>query len=156
MNHRNQPIIPQFTLQNYKISVNSACIRSLPEFDFVQIMINPYEKKLALRPCKEGAKNALRWCSATEKRCPRKISCRIFYAKIMLLMGWNPMQCYRLLGDLVHTEKEPVFVFDLNEPNICTPKTEHCSPFIQTITINEFTVFHLQNNPRKETREVTT
>ena len=94
MNNHNQRNVPTFTLQDYKISVNTACIKNLPNFDYVQIMINPNEKKLALRPCKEDTKNALRWCCATVKRSPQKITCRIFCAKIMLLMDWNPDNRY--------------------------------------------------------------
>ena len=153
MSSHNQLHIPAFTLQNYKISVNTACIKSLPEFDYIQIMINPNEKKLALRPCKEDTQNALRWCSATVKRSPRKITCRIFCAKIMSLMDWDPINRYRILGNFIDLEKEPVFLFDLNTPEIYRQKTEHYSPCIQADTINQYTVFHLQHTPNKEARE---
>lgn len=150
MNNYNQLHVPTFTLQDYKISVNTACIKNFPEFNYVQIMINPNEKKLALRPCKEDTKNALRWCSATVKRSPRKITCRIFCAKIMSLMDWNPINRYRIFGDFIGSEKEPVFVFNLNTPEIYGQKTEHHSLSIQADTINGYTVFHLQRNPMKE------
>lgn len=150
MNNHKQPHIPTFTLQDYKISVNTACIKNLPKFDYVQILINPNEKKLALRPCKEDTQNVLRWCSATVKRSPRKITCRIFCAKIMLLMNWNPINRYRIFGDLIGSEKEPFFIFDLNTPEVYRQKTEHCSLSIQTGAIHEYTVFHLHRNPIRE------
>ena len=68
---------PSFTFNNYKVSVNTACIKKLPEYDYVQILVNPDEKKLAVKPCKEDEKDSFRWCSATSKRSPKQITCRI-------------------------------------------------------------------------------
>ena len=31
---------PSFTFNNYKVAVNTACIKKLPEFDYVQILVN--------------------------------------------------------------------------------------------------------------------
>ena len=80
---------PSFTFNSSKVSVNTACIKKLPDTDFVQILVNPDEKKLAVRPCQEDEKDSFRWCSATAKRSPRQITCRIFFAKVVSLMGWN-------------------------------------------------------------------
>ena len=44
---------PSFTFNNYKVSVNTACIKKLPDVEYVQILVNPIEKKLAVRPCRE-------------------------------------------------------------------------------------------------------
>ena len=55
---------PSFTFNNYKVQVNTACIKRLPEFDYVQILVNPETKKLAVRPCQEDERDSFRWCSA--------------------------------------------------------------------------------------------
>lgn len=44
---------PSFTFSGNKVSVNTACIKKLPDTEFVQILVNPEEKKLAVRPCEE-------------------------------------------------------------------------------------------------------
>ena len=41
---------PSVTLNNEKVSVNAACIRKLPQTDYVQFLVNPTEKKLAVKP----------------------------------------------------------------------------------------------------------
>ena len=56
---------PSFTFNANKVSVNTACIKKLPKTDFVQILVNPDEKKLAVRPCQEDEKDSFRWCSTT-------------------------------------------------------------------------------------------
>lgn len=49
---------PSFTFNSSKVSVNTACIKKLPDTDFVQILVNPDEKKLAVRPCQEDEKDS--------------------------------------------------------------------------------------------------
>nr|DAW03419.1 MAG TPA: hypothetical protein [Caudoviricetes sp.] len=109
---------PSFTFNSNKVSVNTACIKKLPDTDFVQILVNPDEKKLAVRPCMEDEKDSFRWCSASSKRSPRQITCRIFFAKVISLMGWNPSYRYKLLGKLIRSDNELLFVFDLTTPEI--------------------------------------
>ena len=84
----------------------------------MQILVNPDEKKLAVRPCQEDEKDSFRWCSATAKRSPRQITCRIFFAKVVALMGWNSSYRYKLLGKLIRSDNELLFVFDLTTPEI--------------------------------------
>jgi hypothetical protein len=110
---------PSFTLSNCKVSLNTACIKKLPDVDFVQILVNPDEKKLAVRPCSEDEKDSFRWCSASEKkRSPKQITCRMFFAKVISLMGWNPNYRYKLLGKLISSDNELLFIFDLTTPEI--------------------------------------
>lgn len=109
---------PSLSFNNYKVSVNTACIKKLPDFDYIQILVNPDEKKLAVRPCREDEKDSFRWCSATEKRSPKQITCRMFFVKVITLMGWDPNYRYKLLGKLIRSGDELLFVFDLKDPEI--------------------------------------
>ena len=94
---------PSFTFNNYKVSVNTACIKKLPDVEYVQILVNPIEKKLAVRPCREEEKDSFRWCSSGKKRSPKQITCRIFFAKVISLMDWNPNYRYKILGKLIRS-----------------------------------------------------
>lgn len=109
---------PSFTFNNYKVSVNTACIKKLPSVEYVQILVNPEEKKLAVRPCREEEKDSFRWYSAGKKRNPKQITCRIFFAKVISLMNWNPNYRYKLLGKLIRSGNEVLFIFDLTTPEI--------------------------------------
>ena len=110
---------PSFTFNGNKVSVNTACIKKLPNTEFVQILVNPEEKKLAVRPCTEDEKDSFRWCTAnSKKRSPKQITCRVFYAKVVSLMDWNPYYRYKLLGKLIRSGGELLFVFDLTSPEI--------------------------------------
>ena len=98
--------------------MNTACIRKLPEVEYVQMLVNPEEKKIAVRPCQEDEKDSFRWRSAGNKLKPKQITCKVFFAKIMSLMGWNPNNRYKLLGKLIESGGELLFTFDLKTPEI--------------------------------------
>lgn len=110
---------PSVTFNNCKVSVNTACLNKLPTVDYVQFLINPDAKKLAVRPCREDEKDSFLWCTAPgAKRKPRQITCRIFFAKIVELMGWNPNYRYKLLGKLIRRGEEYLYIFDLTATEV--------------------------------------
>ncbi len=107
---------PSITFNRCKISLNTACIKRLPDVAYVQILVNSEEKKLAVRPCSEDEKDSFLWCTA--KRKPKQITCRMFFAKVVDLMGWNLDYRYKLLGKLIKSGNEYLFIFDLTATEI--------------------------------------
>ncbi|OGI00678.1 MAG: integrase [Candidatus Melainabacteria bacterium GWF2_37_15] len=107
---------PSITFNGCKVYLNAACIKRFPDIDYVQILINSEEKKLAVRPCQEDAKDSFLWC--TPKRKPKQITCRVFFAKIVHLLDWNPDYRYKLLGKLIKSGNEYLFIFDLTATEI--------------------------------------
>lgn len=47
---------PSFTFNNYKVSVNTACIKKLPDVEYVQILVNPIEKNWLSVPVEKKKK----------------------------------------------------------------------------------------------------
>jgi hypothetical protein len=114
--HVNEPSI---TFNNCKVSLNTACINRLPDVEYVQILVNPEEKKLAVRPSNEDEKDSFLWCTAkSTKRKPKQITCRMFFAKIVQLMEWNPDYRYKLLGKMIRSSDDYLFIFDLSATQI--------------------------------------
>lgn len=113
---------PCFIFSGNKVYVNTACVRRLPDTEYVQILVNPEEKKLVVRPSEESEKDSFRWKSVGGKLKPKQISCKIFFAKVYSLMGWNFNNRYKLLGKLIRSNGELLFVFDLNSPEIFVKK----------------------------------
>lgn len=109
---------PALTLNNNKIYVNTACIKKLPNIDFVQLLVNKDSKKIVIRPCSEDVKDSFRWCSATSKRTPKQITAKIPFGMIYDMMNWNLHYRYKLLGKLIRSNNELLFVFDLTTPEV--------------------------------------
>ncbi len=109
---------PSITFNRNKVSLNTACLKRLPNVKYVQILVNPTERKLAVRPSSEDTKDAFIWCTQGEKRKPKQVTCRVLFAKIMDLMNWNPDHRYKLLGKLIQSRNEYLFSFDLTSTEI--------------------------------------
>lgn len=110
---------PSITFNNCKISLNKACLTRLPDVNYVQILVNPEKKKLAVRPSSEDEKDSFLWCTTRgEKRKPRQIICRMFFAKVIQLMNWNPDYRYKILGKLIRSGGEHLFIFDLSDTEV--------------------------------------
>ena len=92
------------------------CYRKLPGIEYVQVLVNRRDRKLVIRPSSDDMKDSFTWLSASGN--PRTITCRLFYAMLVDMMGWNPNYRYKLIGKLVRSQTELILVFDLNATEI--------------------------------------
>jgi len=110
---------PSITFNRCKVSLNTACLNRLPDVEYVQILVNPDEKKLAVRPCTEDEKDSFLWRTAKGTKLKSKqIICRVFFAKIVNMMDWNPDYRYKLLGKLIRSGDDYLFIFDLTATEV--------------------------------------
>jgi len=110
---------PSVTFNNCKFYVNTACLQRFPQATSIQVLVNQETKILALLPCPDGAKDSFFWCSTGKgKRTPKQVTCKLFFAKIVDLMKWNPDYRYKLLGKLIHANGETLIAFDLNATEV--------------------------------------
>ena len=110
---------PAVTFNNCKFYVNSACLNKFPDINHVQVLVNQNTRILALRPCAESARDSFAWCGTSKgKRKPKHTTCRLFFAKIVSMMGWNPDYRYKLLGKLIHANGEYMIAFDLTATEV--------------------------------------
>ena len=110
---------PAVVIRRDSVTFNTACIAGLEDAVYIQILVNPEDKRMVVRKCEENDKDALRWCIAKpDKRKSRKMSNKIFSAMLYDMMGWS-MDCrYKILGHKITHEGETIYVFDLLETEI--------------------------------------
>ncbi|MCD8371572.1 MAG: hypothetical protein LUC94_14850 [Clostridiales bacterium] len=74
---------------------------------------------MVVRKCGENDKDAIRWCVAKpDKRKSRKISGKVFTAKLYKDMDWNADCRYKVLGYRITFDGETIYIFDLAETEI--------------------------------------
>ena len=113
---------PCMTVKGNSIVFNNACITRLEEVVYVQVLINPDAKKLVIRPCGEGSRDAIRWCIAkAEKRKSREITCKPFAEKLHEMMGWETLYRYKLQGSKISFQGEELYLFDLTNGEYFLP-----------------------------------
>lgn len=106
---------PAATFNKCRFYVNSACLSRFPRADYVQVLINRERQIMALRPCSEGTRDSFAWCSITKngKRKPKQTTCKLFFAKIIQMMDWNPDYRYKMLGKMIKANGQYLIAFDL-------------------------------------------
>lgn len=105
---------PALTVNVDKIGVNTACVRLMPDVEYVQILVNRKEKKLLLKPCDEIEITGYRWGKTKEgKRYPTQRTGELFVLTICELMDWNPDYRYKVLGKMVQANGKSLIAFDL-------------------------------------------
>lgn len=165
---------PSVSFKRGSVAVNAACIRRLSDVDYVQFLVHPLHKKLAIRSCTEDAQDSFKWCTISEngKRKAKTITCPIFFAKVMDLMKWDPSCRYRMIGKIHKSGSDTVFVFDLNSAEVFNsgksrtphytddwkdqfgiPVNEHDST-VQISIFDDDAVFRIERNTGQKERSV--
>lgn len=100
-------------------------ISRLEQVIYVQVLVNPTAEKLVIRPCSEGAWDAIRWCvTRDDKRKSRQITCGLFTAKLYDMMGWEALYRYKLQGTRINYQGEQLYVFDLTSTEAFLPQVK--------------------------------
>ncbi|SBV95866.1 hypothetical protein KL86DYS2_10988 [uncultured Dysgonomonas sp.] len=106
---------PAMTLKYGSVHFNIRAIRKLDECRFVQILINTEKKRIIAKPCQEDEKDSVQWSKINKhgKVEPRKITGKVFTAQLYNDMKWNINTTTKVLGTLLTSKGEKLFVFEL-------------------------------------------
>lgn len=85
---------------SYKqISFNKDAIRKFPNIKFVELLIHPSSKLLAIRPCSSETKNKVQWSRLKDGQLiPKPISGAAFLPTLYEIFKWDKKCKYRILG----------------------------------------------------------
>lgn len=89
------------TISSNKLQFNASCIRYYPDHNFIEILIDPEGRRMAIRPCEEFEKNAFQWArnqKTDKKRVSRQITMTDAWSLFFTMMGWTPENKYKVLG----------------------------------------------------------
>ncbi|KXL52947.1 hypothetical protein CLNEO_14890 [Anaerotignum neopropionicum] len=105
---------PTVTFGNKKIKFSMTCIRKLGEKNYIELLVNPIERKFAIRPADKNNRNAVIISKVSNANYyPRDISSAAFSNTLFSLFGWNTDCKYRIIGSLYEQDKEMAYVFDV-------------------------------------------
>jgi len=106
---------PALTINENKISVNTAAARLFPDVDYMEILINPEEKKVAFKPCDALNISGYKWAKNRDgKRYATQRTGQPFVLCVCRIMGWDPGNRYRILGKKLRSDTdEEILLFDL-------------------------------------------
>ncbi len=106
----------EVTITPSHVLFNKACINRLPKVYKIELLINPYEKKLAIRPGASTSRLNVEWCRNNgSERLPKIISGSAFLPQLYSLLGWEEECQYKVLGQVYGKGEEQILMFDLSD-----------------------------------------
>ena len=111
------PNAPAVTIASKYFNFSKECITLLPNTEYVEILIHPSERLLAIRRADADNKNAIPWRNGT-------VSSAMFMPILFELCGWNEKWKYRTSTVCLAKKNERVLMFDLNETETLVYKND--------------------------------
>lgn len=106
--------LPCMTISREKITFNSSCTRKFHDVSFVQLLLHPTERKIALRPCLKDDAHSIPWQTRNDHSFMMKtLSCSHFCAALFEIMDWYPECRYKILGTWIARGSEQIIIFSL-------------------------------------------
>ena len=110
---------PYISFSEKLVKFSTCCVKKFDERSTVELLINPVEKKFAIRPTEKTNKNGVVFSKRSGgKYVPKAISTAAFRSTVYSLLGWNPEYKYRILGTLYEQGSELAYVFDAADSEV--------------------------------------
>ena len=120
--------VPSVSLQKSDVKFNISCIRRMDCGNFVELLVHPGKKQIAVRPSAADNRCAIQWAGRTGQNTePRLIACRAYIDTIYDIFGWKEGYRYRLYGCIYHDGKENACVFSDLSASIYINRDEYLS-----------------------------
>ena len=106
---------PSITISGEKITFNLFCMKKFCDVGFVQLLLHPTERKIAIRPCRETDTHSIKWRPDSSKQFYSKtLLCQHFGNALYSIMAWNPDFLYKIRGIWAKRLGEQIIVFNLS------------------------------------------
>jgi len=116
---------PAITVSNGQLTFNKFCVQKFNGVAYVQLLLHPTERRIAIRPCAANAPHSIRWRPDPDKTISAKtLICQHFGTALYSIMDWNPEYIYKIRGTWAMRGTEQIIVFNLPNaaPAMYVPK----------------------------------
>ena len=115
--------MPCVTISAKGVHFNRVCIQKLNEARFVELLVHPGRKSMAVRPAEEKARHGLRWVrlAGNGRWMSRMISGAAFIPTLYQLFGWTAEYKYCIKGICCRSTEGAVLLFHWEDAEILIP-----------------------------------
>ena len=106
-----------------KVNFSTSAIRKFNDHKFIELLIHPEKKILAVRPTNSTNHNALQWRNESKSKIiNRIISASAFMPVLFQLFNWNKNCRYKISGNYLERESEKIILFNAVDAEMFIPK----------------------------------
>lgn len=110
---------PTMSLEDGCIKFSVECLRRMNGGNYIELLIHPTERKIAVRQTVKENRNAVVWAKEEYgQRVPRGIACTAFIDTLFSLFDWKNEYRYRLYGSLFRNGNENAFIFTARDAGV--------------------------------------
>ena len=110
---------PTMTLEDGCIKFSTECLRRISNGNYVELLVHPKERKIAVRQTVKENRNAVIWAKEEYgQKVPRGIACTAFIDTLFSMFGWNSEYRYRLFGALFRNGNENAYIFSARDAGV--------------------------------------
>lgn len=114
--HQNRPAV---TVVDKKMTYSTECVRKFEAQNYIELLINPLERKLAIRPTDKKNRNGICFSkSINGVYGPRTIPTAAFSGTLFSLMSWRTGCRYRIFGALYENAEEKAYIFNAADAEV--------------------------------------
>ncbi len=112
------------TFSNKTIKFSSTCIKKFNNMQYIELLVHPQKKLLAVRVSGKAVRNSLRWASMNSSASisPRIIAGAAFIPTLYELFGWDIDYKYRIRGTRQSQGDKSVLIFNVSETELFIPQ----------------------------------
>lgn len=133
---------PAASFGDNRMSFSIACTRKFREKGYVELLINPVEQKIAVRPTNKDNRSGVQFSINNHGTyTPRGIPATAFLKTIYELFDWDVGCKYRIIGSLYEQDDELAYIFDVENTEIylssgavspCDASGSHLKPLMSS------------------------
>lgn len=110
---------PAMTITRGKLRFNMACLNKFQDVEYVELLLNSVNRRIAIRPCSKDNPNAIHWGKLREERwCVNEVGCKSFASILFGLMSWDDDTRYKFRGEFIERDDQKMLLFELDEPEM--------------------------------------
>lgn len=110
---------PVLTITNGRMRFNAACVKKFDDVEYVELLLNSVNNRIAIRPCDKDNPNAIRWAKLkNEKWVAYPLACKGLFGALVDIVNWSDDSVYKLYGQFVEEGRQKMLLFSLDEPDI--------------------------------------
>lgn len=117
--------VPAIILQKDELKFSKSCVRGMACDDYVELLVHPIRKKIAIRPTTADNRYAIHWAGGSKnQKEPRSIGCRAYIDKLFDIFGWRQDYKYKLYGCIYRDGKDSACIFTTTNASVYIKKEQ--------------------------------
>ena len=120
--------MPAVMLSQKEVRFSISCVRGMAIDNYVELLVHPAKKRLAIRPAKKDSRYAIQWAKGEKgNQKNRGIACRAYIQNLYEIFGWKSGYKYKLYGCIYRDGRDSACIFTDMESSMYIRKEDYFS-----------------------------